>query len=330
MREKILAILLDNKGKYISGQEISEVVGVTRAAVWKHIKGLREEGYYIESATKKGYCLKKVPDILDPFLLTYGLNTNRFGKVVQVYDSINSTNIKAKTLAQEGWPEGTLVIADQQTGGRGRLDRKWASPAGKGAWMSIILKPDLLSPKDAPQITAMAALAVARCIYKLYGIKVDIKWPNDILVEGKKLCGILTEIQCDPDVIRYIIVGIGINVNIGLEEFSGGIRHMATSIGIEKGEYVNRNALIQGVMEELEELYLSYISSCDFAPILEEYKKWCITIGRRVRVIGTDMEFEGEAIDFTPEGHLIIKKDDGTLETVMSGDVSIRGLTDYV
>jgi len=329
MRDEILKILLDDMDNFISGEAISKKLNVTRAAIWKHIKALQEEGFIIESISRKGYRLVKLPNKLEEITLLHGMRTRRMGRVLEIHQSIDSTNIRCRELAISDYPEGTLVIAEEQLKGRGRMGRTWLSPPEKGIWMSLLLRPKM-HPKDAPVLTTIAALAVKRAIVEITGLMVKIKWPNDIIIQNKKVCGILTEIHADLDIIHYVIIGIGINVNMEEAELPEDIAHTATSILIEMGNKVDRRLLIQKIMKEIEDIYDAYIENHDLNPILDECRSCSATIGSRVKVVGIDREFEGKAIDLADDGALLVLKDNGKIEKVFSGDVSVRGLEGYV
>lgn len=329
MRDAVLNMLLDNLGNFVSGEDISRKLGITRAAVWKYIRLLQGQGYVIESSTKKGYCLRQTPDILDEVLLVHGLNTSLLGKNIEIHSSIGSTNARAKELALSGASEGTVVIADEQVQGRGRLGRSWVSPPGKGIWMSVVLRPHL-SPQDVPRITIMTAVAVAEALKRCAQVEVGIKWPNDIVCNGKKLCGILTEVHAEPEVIHYAVVGIGLNVNLSIEDFPEDIKGIATSLKIEKGEEFHRVDIIKAMLQEMEKGYLQKLDDDGFAELLKEYERRSVILKRRVRVIGVGGEFLGYAEGFGEDGSLMLRLDDGRLQRILAGDVSIRGENGYV
>jgi BirA family biotin operon repressor/biotin-[acetyl-CoA-carboxylase] ligase len=329
MRDAVLAILLENMDRYVSGQEMSRTLGITRAAVWKYIKLFENEGYLIESSTKKGYRLKHVPDVLDWVVLTNRLNTTVLGKNMECHPTLASTNARAKELALGGAPEGTVVIAEEQSGGRGRLGRRWVSPPGKGIWMSIILKPKL-PPEKVPRVTVMTAVALIRALKHAAGLEAGIKWPNDIICNGKKLCGILAEVNAEPDIINYAIVGIGINVNLSADDFPEEIENIATSIKIETGREFSRRSIFQAVLESMEEIYLNSFNDENFERLLRDYRAYSVILGKRISVVGSAGEFVGKAIDFAEDGSLLVQSDDGRLEKLWAGDVSIRGEKGYV
>ncbi len=312
--------LLKESNDYISGSELGERLQVSRSAVWKEIKKLKEEGYVIDAVTNKGYLLKKEPDILRAENITEELDTVFMGQNVYCVKETTSTNDEVRRLALAGAPEGTLVTAESQNAGKGRLGRRWESPKGDGIWMSVLLKPDIL-PTKASKLTLIAGLSVCRAVRKVTGLPADIKWPNDVLIHGKKFVGILTEMNAEMEKVNFIIVGIGINVNI--ENMPREIENAATSLQIEGGRRYDRVSIIKEVMSEFERCYLSYVSDNSFVSFLEEYEALCITLGRDVNVLGRN-PFSGKAVSVNKDGELIVEREDGTRETVFSGEVSIR------
>lgn len=329
MRDKILKVLVDNRDEFLSGEAISSYLGITRSAVWKHIKSLQQDGFEIESRPGLGYRLLALPEELDLISLNEIMKTQIMGKSIELHQVIDSTNNRARELALEGADEGTLIIAETQLEGRGRLSRSWISPRGKGIWMSLILKPDL-SPDQAPHITAIAAVAIRKALNRATGLDIGIKWPNDIIIDGKKVCGILTEMHADIDRIYYVVVGIGINVNMTQEDLPVELSSTATSLRIALGRNLDRRQLIALIMEEIEEIYYTYLENRDFKQILDLCRQYSVTLNRPVKVIGRDTSFEGFAVDFDEDGSLLVKKEDGNIIKVMSGDVSVRGEGGYV
>lgn len=321
-------ILLQNQESFISGEEISRELGVSRTAVWKAIGQLREAGFEVDSVSNRGYRLSEIPDRLHATVLRYYLHTRKLGQEIEIYDSIDSTNTRAKELAQEGAVHGTLVAAEEQQTGRGRLGRSWNSPAGVGIWMSLILRP-AFPPRFAPRMTVLAGLAVLRAIEATTGLQAAIKWPNDMILNSKKVCGILTEMQADPDFIEFVIAGIGMNVNTPKESFPEELWNSATSLLIESGQPVDRCQLLAAILDALEVLYDEYEASMNFSGIIQEYKENCITLGQPVRVISAAGEWEGRAVDLTDDCELVVELADGTRRTVFSGDVSVRGIAGY-
>ena len=319
MRSDVLE-LLRAAGGYVSGEKMAEQLGVTRAAVWKKIAALRDAGYDISSAPRSGYILRSAPDRLIEPEIVKGLQTKLVGREIICYDAVDSTNIVLKELARQGAENGTVVVADTQGTGRGRMERAFFSPPGKGIWVSILLRPDFL-PQEAPKCTLMAAVAVAQAMEK-FGLRAAIKWPNDILHDGRKLVGILTEMSAEMDRVNYIVIGIGINVNIAEEDFPEELRPIATSLMQMKGEPLSRVAFLQELLRALDVLYAD-VQRAGFAPVLAAWKKYAVTLGQQVRVLGPGGEtFEGTAADIDAEGALLIDTEEGQ-RRVLAGDVSI-------
>lgn len=325
MKEKILEFLKSQK-EYLSGEEISSKLGITRAGVWKNINKLKEEGYNIESMTRKGYRLITTPNIITKSEVSSIIHTKVLGKDIRYYDQINSTNEMAKTLAREGSAEGTVVIADRQLSGKGRLGKHWDSPSGTGIWMSIILKPDIM-PVQASQLTLLAGLSVCEAINKVTGLESQIKWPNDVVVNKKKVCGILTEMSAELDGINYIIVGIGINVNT--KEFAEELSH-ATSLSLEGGKDYMRRYIIKETLEVFEKDYMVYKKERNIKHFLQRYKDNCITLNGDVKIITHQKEYTAYAKDIAKDGSLIVTDEQGQEETIFSGEVSVRGLYGYI
>ncbi len=318
MREKILEILKGSDG-YVSGEEISHVLGISRAAVWKHIRNLKNEGYKIESVTNKGYKLGGIPDKLDIDKIHEMLKTKVIGQRIEYVNSTDSTNNECKRL--EDKTDGTLVIADAQTAGKGRLGRVWESPHGSGIWMSILLKPDV-SLESVSQITLVAGMAVCRAV----GIDAMIKWPNDVVIDGKKICGILTEMSAEIERINYVICGIGINVNT--PSFPEELQDKATSLFVETAKKHEREKIAADVLNEFEKLY-NVFAEKGFSFLADEYRKMCVTLNKDVRVIYRNNELTGKAVDIDDSGNLIVETENGQI-TVHSGEVSVRGIYGYI
>lgn len=318
MRGKILKVLFENMNEFISGEELSEELGVSRTAIWKHIKKLKEEGYEIESVTKRGHRLMGYPDIISKQLVETSIDTKYIGKKVVFINEVGSTNDEAKMIAQEEI-EGTIVISEIQTKGRGRRGRNWHSKEGSGIWMSIILKPKI-SPSEAPFITQIVGAGIIRGFEKL-GIDAKIKWPNDIIINDKKVCGILTEMNMDFDGINYVVAGIGINVNT--ISFPDDLKEIATSIKLEKYE-VSRLEIIQNILPEIERLYDKFIKDNDKKEVIAICKSRSNIIGEKINVIKESATKEAKAIDITSEGNLLVEYEDLSTEEINSGEVSIR------
>lgn len=317
----MLDILREHRGSYISGEEISRRLSISRTAVWKQINKLREEGYEFEAVSRKGYRLVFAPDKLEEGDVLEGLQTKSFGRHLNLMEVTSSTQEAARLLAEEGAPEGTLVIAEEQTGGRGRQGKRWYSPARKGIWMSLLLRPQ--RPLSfAPQLTLLTAVAVCRAIRKVTGVDAGIKWPNDLLVQGKKICGILIESVGEDERIKYCIAGIGIDVNVELEELPPELHKVATSLKIESGQTQSRATLISAVMNELEQLYNLYEEE-GFAPIGHLWEALSVTLGKRVTVKTPRGETEGTAEALDESGALVLLDDTGNHITIFSGYVQL-------
>lgn len=318
MRNKILN-MLKNTESYISGEEMSRELGITRAAVWKHIKHLKNEGYNILSVTNKGYCFRGKADNISTEDIKRNLTTEYIARNIHYVSAIDSTNNEAKRCSY--MPDGTLIIADVQTEGKGRLGREWQSPHGTGIWMSILLKPET-DPYKVSQITLIAGIAVCRAI----GSSAKIKWPNDVVMNSKKLCGILTEMSAQTDRIDYVICGIGINVNT--TKFPEELAEKATSLFEETKIQHNREEIAARVLNEFENLY-NIFKEQGFGLILEEYRRLCITIDKDVQLIYNRKTVTGKAVDVDESGALIVETADGKI-SVTSGEVSVRGIYGYI
>lgn len=329
MKEEILRELINNKNRYLSGQELSAKFGISRTAVWKHINKLKEEGYIIESATNKGYVLIESPDKLHPVEIKELLKTKFIGNDIIYLDSVDSTNSYGKRLAENGFSDGTVIIAEEQTSGRGRLGRDWVSPKGKGIWMTIMLKPEI-KPNLASQVTLIAALAVLKAIKAAYDMDIMIKWPNDLVINGKKVCGILAELGAEIERVNYLCVGIGINANLDESDFKNQSLDMATSLKIAAGMEVERKKLIAHILDIFEEYYSMFLEKGSLEFMIEEYKKYLINMGKEVRLVAKNEEMHATAEDITYEGHLLVRLDDGTLKEISSGEVSVRGIYGYL
>ena len=325
MKDKILR-LLKSSDDYISGEEISRKLGVTRAAVWKVISKLKEEGYQFDSVTNRGYRLKFSPDILTSAEITPYLTTEKIGRKIYFYSVTDSTNQCARIESENGAPDGSLFIAEEQTAGRGRLGKSWNSAPGTGIWMSLLLRPDV-RPEEITQITLLAGLSVCHAINDITGLTVKIKWPNDIVIHGKKICGILTEMSAEVDQINCLICGIGVNVNI--EKFPNEIKDIATSIAIENGKKLPRAKIAAEIMNYFEKDYFRFINEGVTENFLKEYKDNCITINKKIKAIQNGKEIFGTAIDITKKGELVIQTETEQM-VLSSGEVSVRGLLGYV
>ena len=327
MKKEVLEVLKSNKNKFISGEQLSNRLGVTRTSIWKYVNILKKEGYRIESISRKGYKLIEEPDILSKDELLIELKEEKLGNNIYYFETIDSTNNYAKRLALEGAVEGTIVFSEKQTGGRGRLGRMWSSLPGTSISMSIILRPTI-HPNEAPKITEISAAATAEAITKVTNLQVGIKWPNDIILNNKKVCGILTEMSAELNNINYVIVGIGVNVNV--DEFPEEIGNVATSIKKVLGSEVSRKDIVINMVKEFGDLYYDFINTGRLERTVDICKKRSVTLGKIVRVMNKKETIIAKAIDITKNGELVIRKDNGETIKVISGEVSVRGIDSYV
>ena len=326
MKEEILRLLRSADG-YISGQELCNRFGVSRTAVWKAINQLKEAGYEIEAQQNKGYRLMAAPDLMTEAEIKSLMHTEWVAKEVLYFDTIDSTNTKAQELAEKGYPSGTLVVADKQESGKGRRGRSWVSPSGTGIFMTLMIKPDI-NPNNASMLTLVAALAVAKAITSVTGEEAMIKWPNDIVVNSKKVCGILTEMNAQFDYINHIVVGIGINVHN--ESFPEEISQMASSIMIEAGvKRFHRAQIIAETMSYFEQYYDTFLKTQDLSALVREYDELLVNRNKSVRVLDPKEPFDGKAMGITPKGELIVDTWESR-KLVSSGEVSVRGIYGYV
>lgn len=326
MKEEILRLLRSADG-YISGQELCNQFGVSRTAVWKAINQLKEAGYEIEAQQNKGYRLMAAPDLMTEAEIKSLMHTDWVAKEVLYFDTIDSTNTKAQELAEKGYPSGTLVVADKQESGKGRRGRSWVSPSGTGIFMTLMIKPDI-NPNNASMLTLVAALAVAKAITSVTGEEALIKWPNDIVVNGKKVCGILTEMNAQFDYINHIVVGIGINVHN--ESFPEEISQMASSLMIEAGgKRFHRAQIIAETMSYFEQYYDTFLETQDLSALVREYDELLVNRNKSVRVLDPKEPFDGKAMGITPKGELIVDTWESR-KLVSSGEVSVRGIYGYV
>ena len=321
MKKKILEMLRDANKNFVSGESIAEIMNVSRTAIWKHIQSLRKRGYIISSSERLGYKLEQIPDLLRPEIVQFELQTKILATDSNyVYkNSIESTNELAKKMAYHGAADGTVIVAEEQTGGKGRLERNFFSPKEKGIWFSVILRPHCMA-KDAPKFTLMAAAALAKTMER-FNLRAEIKWPNDIMYDGRKLVGILTELSAEIAHLNYIVVGIGINVNVSREEFPESIREIAASLSEMAGENLSRTKFFRAVLEEFDKLY----TAKNFDEVFKIWRKYNNTLGKKVTVLSAETGdiFTGMAVDIDADGALIVDTDNGR-KIVYAGDVSIR------
>jgi BirA family transcriptional regulator, biotin operon repressor / biotin---[acetyl-CoA-carboxylase] ligase len=317
--DKILNYFKRHEEGYVSGEELSRELDISRAAVWKHIENLREEGYGIEAVPHLGYKLVSIPDSLTEIELKWHLKTDIIAKKIYSYKETASTNDTAYNLAINGEKEGSVVIAESQTAGRGRMGRKWASPKSKGAYLSVILRPEIL-PKEISCITLISALSVAKAVREMTNLPAFIKWPNDVLIDSQKICGILTEMSAEADKINFVIIGIGVNINTKKDLLPKG----ATSIAEESGQEISRIEVVRSIFKNLDKYYKLF-NAGRIEDIIKEYKEFSNFLGTRLQVTHHDSKIEGYAIDVDKDGALILRMDSGLNEKVMAGDVTMLG-----
>jgi len=317
--EMVLAALKEEEGKLVSGAELAGKLGVSRAAVWKHISQLRNVGYGIDTVPFEGYRLVSRPDLMLSAEIKSGLKTERFGKEVYAFRETSSTSDVASALATGGAQEGTVVVADRQTEGRGRMGRSWESAPGVGIYMSLVLRPRI-PPMDVPRITITSAVAASELLKEEVGLEAPIEWPNDIVVNGKKVCGILTEMVAEQDRVESVILGIGLNVNHAEKHLSPELRETATSLYIEGGVKRDRTALLKRLLERLEQLY-DMLQEGRFEGIVARWSANSYTLGRRVRCTADGQPVEGIAESLASDGALVVRTDDGTVRQITCGDV---------
>ena len=332
LKENVLEMLRESGG-HISGQEIAKKLGVSRMAVSNAVKALRAEAYEIESATNRGYRLVRVPDRLGAAELGMHISPERMEKVICL-DSVDSTNKKLRALAAEGAPDRQIVVAGEQTGGLGRSGRSFSSPKDKGIYFSILFRPgekaSSIDPTDTAMITAWTAVAVSRAIERVCGVRPGIKWVNDLVLNRKKICGILTELSLEAENFRiqYLIIGIGVNTSETPEDFPEDIRKIASSITEETGREVSRAALAGAMARELDRMLDGFPGKK--AEYLEEYRRYCISAGCEVKFTLNGQQMQGRSIAVNEDFSLNIETDEGRNLNVSQGEVSVRGLYGYV
>ncbi|KAB2953087.1 biotin--[acetyl-CoA-carboxylase] ligase [Heliorestis acidaminivorans] len=327
-KQEILKALKE-ASDYISGEDISRALGMTRSAVWKHIRTLRQEGYDIEAHTRMGYKLRTLSNYLLPEEVLSVLETKKFGRNYIYYHSINSSNEKAKEFAREGAEEGTVVLAEEQQAGKGRLGRTWHSPLGLGLYLSIILRPSIPLALT-PQITLLTALSIAKTIEKMTSLGPAIKWPNDILLDGKKVCGILTELSAEMDGVKHIVVGIGLNLNQEATDFPTAVTSQASSVSMQAGEKVDRLAFFNKLLMQLEDDYEHWLEQ-GFSAIRQQWLDRAVGLGDTVRVIAGSAQWQGRMEGIDDMGALLVRNKAGEIQQLMSGEVTLRpeGREDY-
>ena len=318
----ILRLFREAGRGFVSGELISRELQVSRTAVWKHINGLRDAGYKIEAIPSRGYHLLSSPDILSEEEVREKLNTSRIGRRLVCLPETTSTNADAFHLAEAGAEEGTTVIADAQNGGKGRRGRVWSSPAGVNLYCSIVLRPEIM-PHEAPQLTFLSAVAAARAIEGTTALNPEIKWPNDVLINGRKVAGLLNEMSAETDRVNFVILGIGVNLNMTCAQFPADLRSPATSLLLEQGLPVNRAQFAARMLGELDRLYTDFLLN-GFGPVRDEWQRRCNANGREVVVSEAGVEtVRGMFHGIDGDGALLLRFPDGMVERILSGDVRV-------
>lgn len=322
MDDEILQVLRQNPHTFLSGEMISRRLKKSRTAIWKRIRHLRSLGYEIEASTRSGYRLIRSPDLLTPDEIKPYLKSRWLGKKIHYFPCLDSTNTKAYELALKGAEEGEIVIAESQEKGKGRLGRTWFSPPYLNLYLSVILRPKI-PPHQAPIITLMAAVATAKAIEKCSGLRPSIKWPNDLLLRGRKVAGLLNEIQSEMDRVHFVILGIGVNLNLDQKNFPREIRSIATSIKREKGQAISRKEFLASLLHQLEEWYEIFLEKGN-DPILNAWRKQSLIKGKPVKVTSFGETLSGVAVDVDSDGALLLRMEDGKQKRVLAGDVEFK------
>lgn len=318
-QDAILTMLRNAPQDCVSGEELSRMLGVSRTAVWKQVRSLRQQGYRIEAVASRGYRLMESPDLVTPGEIQAGLVTRLVGRDIVYFSEVDSTNVQAQRLAEQGALDGTVVVADSQSAGKGRLGRRWDSPPGVNLYTSVILRP-AISPLRAAQLTFVAAVAVARAIKESCGLQVQVKWPNDLLLHGRKVAGLLSEMSAESERIHYVVLGIGINVNLDPAHLPADLRYPATSLKAAAGAHCPRACLARHLFQHLDVLYQEYLQS-GFSPIARYWEALCAWRGRRVEVDRGQDRIQGLFSGIDDNGALLI--DAGAEEPlkIYAGDV---------
>ncbi|MBD1371591.1 biotin--[acetyl-CoA-carboxylase] ligase [Hazenella sp. IB182357] len=320
IKHELIRLLLQNRSHFLSGEEMSKQIGCSRMAIWKHIEELRKAGYEIEAKPRSGYRLQVNPDRVSAAEVSAYLTTKRLGQHITYLDTTTSTQTVAHEWAKEGAPEGAIVIADNQTAGRGRLGRNWFSPKSAGIWFSLILRPQI-DLQAATQLTLLMSVAVRQAIQKATGLSPHIKWPNDLLINEKKICGILTELRGEQDQIHYVVVGMGMNVNTPYTMFPSELQNQASSLAIETGHQMDRAPLIATLLAEIEALYDEYLTD-GFLPIKLKWEAGAGMLGERITARTAKNTVSGIATGLSSEGALLIQCDEKTIP-IYSAEIEV-------
>jgi len=315
VKEKILDYL-NKKHEYLSGDQISKHLGISRQGLWKHIQELKDSGYQIVAVPHLGYRLESCPDRLFVLEVARNLNTKFIGKKIHYFDYLSSTMDLSMQLGMDGAVSGSIVLAESQIKGRGRLGRGWFSPKYKGIYLSLILRPKIL-PSACPVLTLMSAVSICEAVKEVIDLDVQIKWPNDVLIHNKKIAGILTEMNAEVDKVNFVVIGIGLNVNNDKKSLIA----QATSLKEQHGVEISRVVLLQEILRRIESNYL-LLEAKGSQEIINKWRNFTLTLGTRVKVDYQNKHIEGQAIDIDADGALLIRKDSGVIQKISSGDVT--------
>ncbi|MFC4557364.1 biotin--[acetyl-CoA-carboxylase] ligase [Virgibacillus kekensis] len=318
-RNRLIELLEKNHQRYISGQSLSEILNISRSAIWKHMKELEKDGYEIEGVSKKGYRIVKSPDKVSENTIQWGLKTSWLGKTIIHKPTTPTTQEVAHQAAREGAPHGTVVIADEQTAGKGRMARPWQSTKNKGIWMSILLNPDIL-PVMAPQLTLLSATVLAESLSQLTSAEPKIKWPNDIFIQHRKTAGILTEMQAEQDQIQYVVIGIGLNVNQTEDDFQEALQSTATSLKIETGKNWSIKYIIQHILKNFECAYDSFLEE-GFPAVKEKWESYGYRIGEQIRIRTRHKEWEATFLGIAEDGALLSRTENDGVRKIYSAEI---------
>ncbi|SET90735.1 BirA family transcriptional regulator, biotin operon repressor / biotin-[acetyl-CoA-carboxylase] ligase [Salinibacillus kushneri] len=318
-RKKLITLLADAKDSFISGQRLSDELSISRAAIWKHMKALEQEGYEIEAVSRKGYRIVSFPEEMSVNTIQWDLRTVWLGQKMYYRNQVDSTQSIAHQLARDGAVHGTVVVADEQVKGRGRLHRPWHSQKGKGIWMSIILRPNI-EPQRAPQLTLASAVAITRMLKSVCHVDAKIKWPNDIFLHNRKLAGILTEMQAEQDLIEYVIIGMGINVNQNQTDIPDSLTEIATSLKLETGETFKRETLIQSILKELEVIYDQYIQQ-GFSAVKSHWEEAAYRMGETITVKTRNQKWDALLVGIQDDGALIVEDQTQNRRVLYSAEI---------
>lgn len=318
-RNKLIDYLHAHADDFISGQKLADELGVSRNAIWKHIKELKKDGYVIEAQPRKGYQIQQLPDKMSENTLKWGLDTEWLGKTIIHKPSTSSTQNIAHELAREGAPHGTIVIADRQTGGKGRMNRSFHSDSDEGIWMSLLIRPQIL-PYLAPQLTLLTATVLAEAIDTMFHIEAQIKWPNDVLIDEKKAAGILTEMHAEQDQIQYVVIGIGINVYQEQSDFHDDIQDKATSIGMHTNQTIDKQTLIQEILKTFECQYEAFLKS-GFPEVKEKWEKYGFKIGEMISIKTMQKTWNATFLGISEDGALLTQVPGKEPERIYSAEI---------